>query len=185
MYNIFVTIYNNKAVKMLIGLSVKDIYTANAILIVLWHLLFWKFSVYLKDSLFNPGSCVFRIMPWEKSGVFYTKFLKIKKWKDKLPQYVAKNGFSKRNLNNHEELSLDYLRKFIIETCRAEWNHVMGCTYSVVAILISPFDCAAIFSAIAIVSNLPFVLIQRYNRMRLVKLYKMRSKASKNAIAVD
>ena len=94
--------------------------------------------------------------------------MKIKKWKDKHPQYVAKNGFSKRNINLNQVYNKEYFERFLLETCRAEWNHFMCCMYFVISFLINKFPFSIIFSIIPLVANLPFLIIQRYNRIRFL-----------------
>lgn len=121
-------------------------------------------SVCVDVSKFNPGKRYYRPKPFEKNGRFYAKNLHIKKWKDFLPQYIGKNGFSKRHLIGD---SIEYLDLFISETCRAEWNHVLCCLYAIIPPFINSLGVGLLFSALAILTNLPFVLIQRYNRFRL------------------
>ena len=77
---------------------------------------------------------LYRTKDWEHNGRFYTKYLKIKKWKDYLPQYISKNGFSKRNLMSVTKLNVKYINNFILETCRAEWNHFVCCLYFVISV---------------------------------------------------
>ena len=147
------------------------------LIIIFWHLIVLFASRNIKcKSFFSPQKFIYIPKKWEENGNFYVKKLKIKKWKDKLPQYVAKNGFSKKNLRSLTKLSPEYIERFILETCIAEWNHVMCCMYFIVSFIInSSFYYGIIFSLIPIVANVPFVFIQRYNRIRLLKL-KHRSK---------
>lgn len=58
----------------------------------------------------------------KKEVGFYEK-LKIRKWKDKVPELGKSAGFSKRNL---QSLEIDYLKKFIYETCIGEILHLSG-----------------------------------------------------------
>ena len=57
-----------------------------------------------------------------------------------------------------------------IETCRGEWNHIANCYFAVVLFIINPFWTAFILTILLFLGNLPFAIIQRYNRFRLVKL---------------
>ncbi len=140
----------------------------NFTLMIFWHLLVLFLCKNLNPWFFSPGRCIYKIKKWEKGGNFYTKTLKIKKWKDKLPQYISKNGFSKKCLE--KKPSKEYLERFIMETCRAEWNHFMCCMYFPISFLINSKIYAIIFSLIPIFANLPFLFIQRFNRIRLLKL---------------
>lgn len=159
---------------MLANSSPQHIWATNIIIILIWHALVWIFCVHAGASFFDPSKSIYKIHPWETSTAFYINKLKIKKWKDKLPQYVAKDGFSKKQLTNISKLSNEYIKKFIIETCRGEWDHFMCCTYSVFSFIINPPLYAIMFSSIVIFCNLPFIAIQRYNRIRLLRVYQKR-----------
>ena len=159
---------------MLQNSSPQYIWAVNVIIILLWHSLVWVFCLYAGASFFDPSKPIYQIRSWETANSFYVKKLKIKKWKDKLPQYVAKDGFSKKQLGNISELSTDYIKRFIVETCRGEWDHLMCCMYGIVSFIINPPAYAAMFSGIVIACNLPFIAIQRYNRIRLLRVYKKR-----------
>ena len=98
---------------------------------------------------------------------WYADHLKINKWKDFLPQHIGKDGFSKDHL---DDVSIEYLDEFILETCRGEWNHIANCYFAVVLFIINPFWTAFILTILLFLGNLPFAIIQRYNRFRLVKL---------------
>ncbi len=157
---------------MLSNQSPQYIWAANTVFILIWHVLVWFFCVRANASFFDPSKPIYRIRKWEVEGSFYTKKLRIKKWKDKLPQYIAKNGFSKKHMKNLSEMEPAYIRKFISETCRGEWDHLMCCTYFFIAFWINSLCYAVLFSCIVIFCNLPFIAIQRYNRLRLLRLYK-------------
>ena len=145
----------------------------NIFLMASYHAFILFLCKNLKISFFNPDKKIYKIKSWELNGSFYIKFLRIKKWKDKLPQYVAKDGFSKKTLRKN--LNKEYISRFIIETCIAEWNHLMGCMYFVISFLVNSGFYAIIFSVLAIILNIPFLFIQRYNRIRLYKLLNRNS----------
>ena len=68
---------------------------------------------------FNPDNWLYRSRRWEKNGGFYIKILKVKKWKERLPdgaQFAQGRIFPKKRL---EERSEDYYKFFLQETCRA------------------------------------------------------------------
>ncbi len=151
--------------------SVFEVILINFILMIFWHLLVLTVCRILPNSFFDSSHFMYKARDWERSGQFYVKRLKIKKWKDRLPQYVAKGGFSKRNLKLFEETDKKYIERFIMETCRGEWNHFVCSCYFVISFLINTWLYAIIFSLIPIVANLPFLIIQRYNRLRLLRFY--------------
>lgn len=67
-------------------------------------------------------------------------------------------------------MSLDYINRFILETCRAEWAHRNCLWITVLLVFINKFLTGMIFSFIVLMVNLPYVWIQRYNRIRLIKV---------------
>lgn len=139
-------------------------------MVICWHLLILLLTRCLPITFFNPTKKMYQTAKWELGGKFYTKKLKIKKWKDRLPQYIAKNGFSKRNLESIKN-DPSYIERFVIETCRAEWNHTLCCAYCILSFVLSHSAVnASVISLITLAANLPYILIQRYNRIRLQKL---------------
>lgn len=150
--------------------SIIYIFITNVSLIIIWNMIILMFSTRLDRSSLNPNKKMFSEKKWEKCGKFYTKILHIQKWKDSLPQHIGKNGFSKKHLVKMSQISIEYIQEFIFETCRAEWHHIMCCLYIIIAFLINPFNYAVIFSLVSLTTNMPFIFIQRYNRIRLKKL---------------
>lgn len=155
---------------MLSDLNSANVIIINFILMITWHLVILIVSVNIRSSFFDPAKPFYVSQKWEKNGNFYIKKLHIKKWKDFLPQYVAKGGFSKRHLESDSKFNEKYINVFIIETCRAEWNHFMCSLYFIISLLINSLFYAIVFSIIPLIANMPFIAIQRYNRIRLKKL---------------
>ncbi len=157
---------------LLSDLSVFRVTFLNFIFMLTWHIVTLIICRCLNTSYFNPKKHLYKQKKWEKNNKFYVKFLKIKKWKDHLPQFISKKGFSKKALVKQSGRSKEYLNRFIIETCRAEWNHMVCCFYFTVSFFINSFLYGLIFSLVPIICNLPYIAIQRYNRIRLQKLRK-------------
>lgn len=163
------------------NLSISSLVTINIIILAVWHLIFFLACVLIRESYFNPNKPRYELKKWEDSGKWYVKNLKIKYWKDILPQHIGKNGFSKRNFTN---CSIEYIDKFIMETCRGEWNHSMSCIFAIIPILINPFWVGLIFSGLTLLINLPCIAIQRYNRTRL-QIIKKKIKRSKQKTIIS
>jgi len=121
-------------------------------------------DVWLPERTFDPTHRRYRPFRWERGGDFYRDVLKIDRWKDNLPCLDGRTHFSKKNLTGRRP---DYLEQFVIETCRAESNHVTAILSVVVMRVWTPFDLWLVCFVIAIVGNVPFICIQRYNRPRL------------------
>lgn len=158
---------------MLKNLSFINMLIWNFIIIALWHVITFLVCIKLPDSAFDPARSRFSAKPWEHGGRWYRDNLKIQVWKDKLPQYIGKDGFSKKHLT---DLSIDYLDEFITETCRGEWMHLKSCICAVVTLIINPLLVGVIVSSFILIGNLPFAIVQRYNRFRLQILRKRRLK---------
>jgi glycosyl-4,4'-diaponeurosporenoate acyltransferase len=108
---------------------------------------------------------------WEKEGEIYQHYFRIKAWKDKMPELG--NQFSKDHMESAET---EYLNRFIIESVRAELCHELALILSIPLILHAGqlvIEGALLYSLLA---NIPFCMIQRYNRPRLEKLQEQREK---------
>jgi glycosyl-4,4'-diaponeurosporenoate acyltransferase len=119
---------------------------------------------------FNPQSWLYRQRIWERGGKIYKAQLKIKKWKRLLPAVAAvvKGGFRKKHLGNADAA---YVRRFILETCRAEFTHWVIFLFSLIFFLWNDWWIALIMVAYGLATNMPCIAIQRYNRMRLERIY--------------
>ncbi len=110
---------------------------------------------------------------WYQVGKFeenlYEK-LQVKKWKDRMPTY-SKDTFSMKKRTIDE---------IVQATCQSEITHEVIAVLSFLPILASlKFDSFMVFfitSVLAACFDLSFVVIQRYNRPRLVKMVKKMKK---------
>ncbi len=110
----------------------------------------------------------FRLYAFEKNGDVYLK-LGIRKWKDRVPDMsrinkrMAPKSVDKRPNSDAAMLLLQ-------EGCRAEIVHWVLMPLSLPCILIGG-SSGAVISLLFSFGNLPFILIQRYNRPRQLALY--------------
>ncbi len=128
----------------------------------------WGFTR-LPVEWFNVG----RTPAWERGGRFYEVVLRIKVWKDRLPDAARwfGGGFAKGTLAGKDR---DYLRRFIRETWRGELCHWFAIGFAPVFFLWNPWWGDCIIVAYALAANLPCILVQRYNRLRLGRLLDRR-----------
>ena len=115
---------------------------------------------------------------FEQGGRFYEKHFKISLWKDKVPQFseIVHKGFSKGALKGIDK---DYLGRFYLETIRAESCHRFLIVISPVFYLLnSNHIWGIVWTILFALGNLPFIMIQRFNRPRIKKI--MTSSAYKN-----
>ncbi|NLD58634.1 MAG: hypothetical protein GX647_03095 [Clostridiales bacterium] len=106
---------------------------------------------------------------WEDGGNFYLRF-SINRWKDRVPdmsRYIPHTFRKKLNVMR----SPDHIEGLIRETCVAELVHWVLILLSPLLLVLMPkiwnWACMAIY---ILLGNLPFIMIQRYNRPRLLKL---------------
>ncbi|WP_425468395.1 hypothetical protein [Roseimicrobium gellanilyticum] len=116
------------------------------------------------------------ILGWEHNGDVYQRAFRIKKWKKLLPDGASwfEGGFAKRRLSGSERA---YLQRFLQETWRGEMCHWTVLAWTPLFFTWNPLwgDCVVV--AYAIVSNIPCILVQRYNRARLARLISLRERA--------
>ena len=111
--------------------------------------------------------------PWFRQRGFEEKLyrkLKVKRWKDRMPT-VDKNAFA---------LEKQPIERIIGATCQAEIVHELDIIASLAAILFAiPFGNLWVFvvtSVLGAAFDMVFVIIQRYNRPRLLRALKRRSR---------
>ena len=117
---------------------------------------------------FHPDRFPYALCKWEQNGRFYRQKLKIERWKNKLPDKSQKvASMVKKSVGNDH--SSAYLLRLTAETCVSEAVHW-------VLLLCSPVYLACMEQPLSIVaavgyalSHLPFIVIQRYNRPRLLR----------------
>lgn len=121
-------------------------------------------------SRFREDFFLFKIRSWEKNGRLY-RSLGIKYWKELLPDGagIFDNGFRKRQMHGIDEL---YLKRFILETCRAELVHWVIIALIPLFFLWNPLQVAVWMIPFGLAVNLPCLLTQRYNRPRLQRILR-------------
>ena len=119
---------------------------------------------------FNPDSALFAERKWENGGRVYHR-LHISKWKSKLPdmsRYI-KSMIAKRL---HGSETTDDIRRLIEETCVAEAAHLALMMLSLGMFWIWQDIGGAICCLCYAAGNVPYIIIQRYNRPRLGRMMK-------------
>lgn len=118
--------------------------------------------------IFHADRFPFAPWKWERNGAVYEK-IHIRAWKDRLPDMsrVMKKMVPKRF---PEFPTVDSVQRLIAETCVAEVTHAVLCLVAPVIWLFWKNYFGVILSGVVIFCNLPFILIQRYNRPTLIAL---------------
>jgi glycosyl-4,4'-diaponeurosporenoate acyltransferase len=120
----------------------------------------WGFT-HMPVSCFHPPAT-----PAFETVMFYEKFLLIKRWKNQLPDGARWIGeaFTKREMKATDPA---YLQRFITETWRAELCHVCAFLFVPLFFLWNPWWGNCVICAYALIANLPCIIAQRYNRIRM------------------
>jgi glycosyl-4,4'-diaponeurosporenoate acyltransferase len=115
-----------------------------------------------------------RLRAVERDGRAYER-LRIRRWKDRLPELGAAfpGGVSKRGLRSGDSADL---RRFVAETRRAELVHWTIPAIVPVFALWNPGLLMAAMVAYAAIANLPCLVVQRYNRARLLRVLARRER---------
>jgi glycosyl-4,4'-diaponeurosporenoate acyltransferase len=125
-------------------------------------------SVRMSESFILRFKLIFAVFYWERSGLIYEKF-HIRQWKDRVPEAggLFRDGFSKRRLNGNHPV---HYETFVLETKRGELSHWFQLLSGFLFFLWNPFFAGIVMVVYALLFNLPFIMIQRYNRMRLLRV---------------
>lgn len=132
-------------------------------------------STQLPLHSFDPQDWIFRERQWESGGEIYKRHFAIKTWKAFLPDaaFWFRKGFQKAKL---AELAPGYLERFIQETCRSEMAHWMTIAAAPIFFLWNYWWVDVLMVVYALTANLPCILTQRYNRLRLTRLLRERKR---------
>jgi glycosyl-4,4'-diaponeurosporenoate acyltransferase len=128
--------------------------------------------IHIPSKSFDPEGWLYRARNWEKNEGIYTKILKIKKWKVYLPdgsKLLKYRGFPKKRLEKKDDL---YLASFLQETCRAELTHWIIMLFAPLFFLWNKPGVGLIMIGYALIENLPLIMAQRYNRIRLKRVLR-------------
>ena len=119
----------------------------------------------LDESRLSKDGWLLRPRRFEAGGRWYRRRLRVDRWKDKVPEAgdLFRGGMSKRRLPAYDVAGL---RLFVRETRRAELAHWWAMCCGPVFVLWNPPLAAGLLIAYGVLVNLPFIVIQRYNRFR-------------------
>ena len=124
---------------------------------------------------FNHKKPLFTVGAKEKK--FYEK-IKIRKWKDKIPEWGKFTDFSKNKIARPSDNA--YLSRYFLELCYGEAIHFFSAIASFTALIFSPrallFTVGLPVSVVNALCNLPSLFILRYNSYKLEVLYKNNEK---------
>lgn len=125
----------------------------------------------LPDKFFSPYRTRFKVFSFENS--LYKK-MKVKNWKDRVPELGSLSGFSKGSLSQPN--NSNYIYKFLTETCKAEFLHFYSALAGIINFFIIPSQyvlsiALPIFLLNFMLHMMP-VLIQRFLRPKFLRMYE-------------
>ena len=125
----------------------------------------------LPKDWFNSQAFPYASFPFEQGGKLYDK-IHIKKWQNRLPDMSRILPFLMPPKRMTAKMDANTLRRMLQETCVAEFIHwllFLG-GFGLCRFLPHPWGLVAAL-VYNLLGNLPFILIQRYNRPRLQRLF--------------
>ena len=129
----------------------------------------------LPMSWFSPGKKIFNVSKKEKK--FYQS-IKIKSWKDKIPELGGFTSFHKNELSSSNDV--EYLKRFIVESNYGVVIHIENALLGFMIFLIpmcsAPSIWIPIFAVNFVLSMLP-VFVLRYVTHTLNRLYEKQIKS--------
>ena len=141
----------------------------------LWRSVLYLAAISVLSNL--AGGCIsrhfrtdvfpFKPYAFERGGRIYDR-LHIRKWKDKLPdmsKYLR--SLPRKALT---DTSCGRVKLLIQETCVAEIVHAALMVLALPVLLCEEWWATVMVLLYDLVGNLPFIMIQRYNRPRLLRL---------------
>ncbi len=134
----------------------------------------------LPKFMFRYDKFPYRAYSFEKEGVIYEK-LRVKAWQNHLPDMSKLFPFLMPP-KRVESRSVNCFTTMIQETCVAELIHFLLGVFGFGCVFIMPDLWGVLFGLLFLLGNIPFIIIQRYNRPKLVRIYKkhLRCEAKRN-----
>jgi len=119
---------------------------------------------------------------FEDHGRFYERRLRIRTWKDSLPEKgdIFPGGFSKRVITDRSD---GFLERFVAETRRAELVHWLNAVSGPVFLIWCSWPLGVFMIGFGWAGHLPFICIQRYNRARITRTLERRHRTQSPAQA--
>lgn len=133
----------------------------------------WVGSRWPLERLDEAGP-ITRLRGWEDDGAWWQRHLRVRRWRDLLPEAGAlfASGYSKRHLRSRRSSDLDRFRR---ETLRAERVHWTVMATAPVHLVWCRPAIAVGMLAFGFIANAPCIVVQRANRGRLERLLRRRA----------
>lgn len=129
------------------------------------------FGRLLPKEWFRYGRFPYRSFTFEQEGRLYVK-IGVRKWKEHFPDMsviLPKLIPSKRLPQSAAAFQVELM---ILESCVAEWIHILLAFLGFGCVMLWKGSGGWIISILYALGNLPYVIIQRYNRPKFIRLYQ-------------
>ena len=140
------------------------------------YLAILSFSVFLLGRIipkkwFSVNLFPYKPYPFENGGRYYDKW-KVKKWQNKVPDMskIFTKLMPPKSLKNNR---IDIMLR---ETCVAEFAHMLLGVLGFICVGLWRGIGGWIVSGLYLIGNIPFIMIQRYNRSRLMAITERKEK---------
>jgi glycosyl-4,4'-diaponeurosporenoate acyltransferase len=144
----------------------------NSVFWIIVHLFSSYIIFFIPKKFFSLNNKLFKNISKNYSLAFYEKLLGIKKWKAVLPEagnFYKIEPFSKKKIISKKE---EYLKRYHFETMRGEMAHIIPFLLYPISWIWNPFIADIIMFLFCFLFNFPFILILRYNRLRISMILK-------------
>lgn len=134
---------------------------------------------------FDPAKRLYQTRPWEKNGEVYQHWLRVRSWKDLIPNGSAlyPDTFSIKKLPS---VDLAYLERWLVESCRAEFCHWVMILPGFLFFLWNSVELGWWMVVYAVLNNVVVIVLQRFNRPRMRRLLsRMQREAARSRSEVD
>lgn len=127
----------------------------------------------LPDRFLDSDRGPLRLLGSERSGRVHDRWLRVRLWKDRLPDAGAifAGGVRKDAVLGY---GTESLQRFAMETRRAEWVHWANLVFGLSFWLWAPTTVAVLMTAFGVVAHAPFIVVQRHNRARTERILERR-----------
>ncbi len=113
----------------------------------------------------------FYSFPIEKGGKIYQR-VGVHKWKDSFPDMSRILPFLMPSKKMPKAVTSDQVTLMMQETCVAEWIHGLLSVLGFGCVFIWKGIGGWIVSLLYALGNIPYIIIQRYNRPKLIQLFE-------------
>lgn len=146
--------------------------TTNAAAAIVLLLAIGQWYRRVPDSALMDDRGLLRLQRFESDGSFYEDHVRIKRWKDHLPETGGwYGGRTKSELPSRSGAGLVV---FVIECRRGErthWAYVASCP---LFLLFNDRPTGILLSSLGATANAPFIMVLRYNRWRVISVLERR-----------